>query len=63
MLYRGYHLEEKQMMVGWQVTITKDDAFVRHSHISKEREVVLHEARGYIDQLLSQINPVLPAGP
>jgi hypothetical protein len=55
MLYRGYHLEQKQMMVGWQVTITKDDAFVQHSGVSKELEAVMIEARGYIDQLLSQI--------
>lgn len=56
MLYRGYHLEQKQMMVGWQVTITKDDAFVRHSGISTALEVVMAESRGYIDQLLSQIS-------
>jgi hypothetical protein len=56
MLYRGYHLEQKQMMVGWQVTITKDDAFVRHSGISKDLEAVMVETRGYIDQLLSQIS-------
>ena len=55
MLYRGYHLEQKRMMVGWQITISKDDAFVRHSGISSEVEVVLVEARRYIDQLLSQI--------
>jgi hypothetical protein len=56
MLYRGYHLEQKKMMVGWQVTITKDDAFVQHSGVSKELEAVMIEARGYIDQLLSQIS-------
>jgi hypothetical protein len=54
-LYRGYHLEQKQMMVGWQVTITKDDAFVLNSGISKDLEAVMIETRGYIDQLLSQI--------
>lgn len=55
MLYRGYHLEQKQMMVGWQVTITKDDAFVQHSGVSRELETVMIETRGFIDQLLSQI--------
>ncbi|HEY4075604.1 MAG TPA: hypothetical protein VGM26_01605 [Rhizomicrobium sp.] len=56
MLYRGYDLEQKQMMVGWQVTITKDDAFVRHSGVSKDLETVMVETRDYIDQLLLQIS-------
>jgi hypothetical protein len=55
MLYHGYHLEKKQLMVGWQVSITKDDAFVRHSSISKDLEAVMAESRSYIDRLLLQI--------
>jgi hypothetical protein len=55
MLYHGYHLEKKQLMVGWQVSITKDDAFVRHSSISKDLDAVMVESRSYIDQLLMQI--------
>jgi len=27
MTYRGYELEQKKLMVGWQITITKDDKF------------------------------------
>jgi hypothetical protein len=54
MLYHGYHLEQKQMMVGWQISITKDDAFVRHSSISTDPEAVMVESRSYIDRLLLQ---------
>jgi hypothetical protein len=54
MLYRGYHVEKKQLMVGWQVSITKDDAFVRHSSISNDLETVMSESRSYIDRLLLQ---------
>jgi hypothetical protein len=55
MFYHGYHLEKKQLMVGWQVSITKDDAFVRHSSISKDLEAVLAESRSYVDRLMLQI--------
>lgn len=54
MLYRGYHLEQKRMMVGWQVTVTKDDVFVRHSKVSKDLEAVMKEAHAYIDALDAQ---------
>jgi DNA invertase Pin-like site-specific DNA recombinase len=33
------------MLVGWQITITKDNTFVRHSSVSKDLNTVLAEAR------------------
>ncbi len=49
MNYLGYDLEEKSLMVGWQVTITKDGAFIRHTSIAKERSIVVEEAHKYLD--------------
>jgi hypothetical protein len=53
--YLGYDLEEKPLMVGWQVTITKDGTFVRHTSIAKERSIVVEEAHKYVD---AQMQPV-----
>jgi hypothetical protein len=58
MIYRGYELEQKQLMVGWQITITKDNQFVRHGSVVKELSIALAEAHKLIDDL--QPFPVLP---
>ena len=53
MIYRGYELEQKQLMVGWQITITKDNRFVRHGSVVKDLSVAMDEAHELIDNLLS----------
>lgn len=53
MMYRGYELEQKPLMVGWQITIRRDDAFVRNGEICKELEKALNEARGFVDALVA----------
>jgi hypothetical protein len=53
--YRGYHFEAKTMIAGCQVTITHNDAFVRHSSVTKDIEVALAEARLYVDTLSAQL--------
>ena len=50
--YRGYELEEKTLMVGWQVTTTKNGAFVRNSNMASELSTALREARAYVDDLI-----------
>jgi hypothetical protein len=50
--YRGYDLEEKTLMVGWQVTTTKDGAFVRNSDVKRQLSTALEEARAYVDELI-----------
>jgi hypothetical protein len=52
LLYRGYHFERKTLMVGSQVTITRDDVFVQHTTVSKTSDEAITEARAYIDELL-----------
>ena len=34
MSYRGYDLEQKTLMVGWQITITKDGNFVHNGNVT-----------------------------
>jgi hypothetical protein len=51
--YRGYHLEEKTLMVGWQITITKDGTFVRNGSIFKGASEAIAEAQALIDSLLA----------
>jgi hypothetical protein len=57
MIYRSYDLEQKELMVGWQVITTRDGAFVRNGSISKTLESALIEARAHVDTLHPQ-----PAG-
>jgi hypothetical protein len=51
--YRGYQLEKKTLMVGWQVTITKDGAFIRNGSVLKAANDAVVEAQAYIDDLLT----------
>ncbi len=53
MMYRGYELEQKTLMVGWQVAIRKDDAFVHNGRVCKELDLALDEARGFVDALIA----------
>ena len=50
--YRGYDLEQKSMVVGCQVIITKRGTFVRNGNILKEMKDALAQARAYIDTLI-----------
>ncbi|HEU0095117.1 MAG TPA: hypothetical protein VFQ52_01585 [Rhizomicrobium sp.] len=50
--YRGYELEQKTLIVGCQVIITKNDAFVRNGSILKEMKDAIAEAQAYIDSLM-----------
>jgi hypothetical protein len=52
MLYRGYQLEQKTLIVGCQVIITKNDAFVRNGSILKDMTDAMAEAHAYIDKLM-----------
>jgi hypothetical protein len=49
--YRGYDMELKSMTVGWQVTTTKNDVFVRHSGVSEDLDEVITETHAFIDGL------------
>jgi hypothetical protein len=50
--YRGYDLEKKPLMVGWQITITKDGTFVRNGSVFRESSETIVEAQALIDSLL-----------
>jgi hypothetical protein len=51
--YRGYQLQQKILLVGWQITLFRDDKFVRNGSIFKEPESAFAEARALVDALLS----------
>jgi hypothetical protein len=53
-VYRGYRLEQKKLMVGWQVTITKNDAQVWNGQVTRDASAATVEARAYVDSLLSR---------
>jgi hypothetical protein len=50
--YRGYDLEEKTLMVGWQIATTRNGAFIRNSNIAPQLSEALREARAYVDDLI-----------
>lgn len=52
-MYRGYELEQKTLMVGWQVTITKDGRFVRNGSVMKNLTAAVEEAEKFVDGLLT----------
>ena len=51
MHYRGYELEKKHLLVGWQVIVTKDGGFVQNGPITKDLESAMAEAHAYVDGL------------
>jgi hypothetical protein len=59
-MYRGYELEEKTLMVGWQVTITKDGKFVRNSAVAQQLTAALDEARAFVDGVLAAADAASP---
>jgi hypothetical protein len=54
MNYRGYELEKKHLMVGWQVIVTKGGAFVKNGAIEKDLESAIAEAHAYVDGLVEK---------
>jgi hypothetical protein len=53
MIYRGYELEQKTLMVGWQVTITKDGRFARNSIVSQKLETAVEDAHNIVNGLIA----------
>jgi len=60
MSYRGYDLEQKTLMVGWQVTITRDGKFVRNGNVTKELNTAMEEAEKFVDRILAEIDIASP---
>ena len=50
--YRGYELEQKTLMVGWQISITKDERFVWHGNVASKLDIAMTEAKRFIDDLV-----------
>ncbi len=59
-MYRGYELEEKTLMVGWQITITKDGKFVRNGSVVQQLTAALDEARSLVDGIISSADASPP---
>jgi hypothetical protein len=53
MIYRGYDLEQKALMVGWQIAITKDDKFIRNGTVTTNLAAAMNEAEKFVDRLLA----------
>jgi len=53
MTYRGYDLEQKSLMVGWQIAITKDDKFIRNGTVTTNLAAAMNEAEKFVDRLLA----------
>jgi hypothetical protein len=53
MTYRGYELEQKTLMVGWQITITKDGKFVRNSSVAPQLNAAMDEAQKFVDGVIA----------
>ena len=59
-MYRGYELEEKTLMVGWQITITKDGKFVRNGSVVQQLTAALDEARSLVDGIIASADASPP---
>ncbi len=56
MSYRGYDLEQKTLMVGWQITITRDGKFVRNGSVTKELSAAMAEAEQFVDYAIAAVD-------
>jgi hypothetical protein len=61
MSYRGYDLEQKTLMVGWQITITKNDKFVHNGSVTKDLTSAMNEAQKFVDQAIAEADIAAPA--
>jgi len=62
MSYRGYDLEQKILMVGWQITITKDGKFVCNGSVAKSLAAAMDEAEKFVDCVLAECDGAAPRG-
>jgi hypothetical protein len=60
MSYRGYDLEQKTLMVGWQITITRDGKFVHNGSVTKSLTSAMEEAEKYIDRAITEADSAAP---
>ena len=60
MSYRGYDLEQKTLMVGWQITITKDGRFVHNGSVTKNLTSAVEEAEGFVDRAIAETDIAAP---
>jgi hypothetical protein len=58
MSYRGYDLEQKTLMVGWQITITRDGKFVRNGSVTKDLSAAIAEAEQFVDHAIAAVDTV-----
>jgi hypothetical protein len=58
MIYRGYDLEQKTLMVGWQIAITKDDKFIRNGTVTTNLAAAMNEAEKFVDRVLAESDAV-----
>lgn len=61
MSYRGYDLEQKTLMVGWQITITRDGKFVRNGNVTKVLSAAVEEAEKFVDRVLAEGDIAAPS--
>jgi ABC-type proline/glycine betaine transport system ATPase subunit len=54
MSYRGYDLEQKTLMVGWQITITKDGKFVQNGSVTKSLSSAIDDAEKFVDRVIAE---------
>jgi hypothetical protein len=54
MSYRGYDLEQKTLLVGWQITITKKGTFVHNGSVTKSLASAIDDAEKYIDRVIAE---------
>ena len=52
--YRGYLLEQKEMIVGCQVVVHKDGDFVRNGEVRGDMKTAMAEAHAYVDGLITK---------
>ena len=56
MIYRGDELEQKALMVSWQIAITKDDKFIRNGTVTTSLASAIREAEKFVDRVLAEID-------
>ena len=60
MSYRGYDLEQKTLMVGWQITITKDGKFVQNGSVTKSLTSAIDDAEKFVDRIITEVDIAAP---
>ena len=60
MSYRGYDLEQKTLMVGWQITITRDGKFVHNGSVTKSLTSAVDEAEKFVDRAIAEADAAAP---